>query len=162
TVTGSTLTGNRARGGDGTTGGNGFGGAIFNDGPSIHPTNLGTPTILMVLASTITDNEARGAAPGAGGSSAGRGAGGGISRACIRPFLGSTLGPNGPRGQGGQEVPKDAAALGRGLLAAGDTAPILDATIRHNQALGGDGDSGSNGSNGFGGGVYVATATVIV
>src|SRR5262249_5375240 len=80
TVSDSTLTGHHAVGGDGA---GGFGGGLYNDGPSTHPSNPGAPTVLSVSGSTIAGNEAIGGAAGAGGSSAGFGAGGGISSASI-------------------------------------------------------------------------------
>lgn len=66
TVSGSAITGNEALGGksgaDGNRefGGNGFGGGLYSDGPSIYPSNPGTPTTLTVLRTTITQNEAKG------------------------------------------------------------------------------------------------------
>jgi hypothetical protein len=76
TVSGCTLTGNQAVGGSGFNGGNGFGGGLFNDEMSVFPSNTGTPAALIVLGSTITDNEARGGL--ADGGSAGLGEGGGL------------------------------------------------------------------------------------
>src|SRR5262249_46865244 len=71
TILGSTLTGNQALGSAGESGGNGFGGGLFNDGPSTFPTNPGAPTVLVAVGSTLSGNQATG---GAGGT----GAGGGI------------------------------------------------------------------------------------
>ena len=59
-ITDTRIRGNEAVGGDGgegANGGNGFGGGLFNDGPSTHPSNPGVPTILAVLASTITEGD---------------------------------------------------------------------------------------------------------
>jgi hypothetical protein len=78
-VSGCTLSGNQVvggAGGTGTNGGNGFGGGVYNDGLSLFPGNLGTPTTLTVLGSTITDNAAVAGAAGVGGSDS-QGIGGG-------------------------------------------------------------------------------------
>jgi hypothetical protein len=80
TVAACTFTCNQAiggAGGAGANGGNGFGGAIFNDGLSVAPGNAGTPATLTVTGSTTTGNQATGGAAGAGGS-VGQGVGGGV------------------------------------------------------------------------------------
>jgi hypothetical protein len=165
TVSGSTLTGNEAGGGDGADGGNGgdgFGGSLWNDGPSMHPSNLGAPTVLTILGSTITDNEAEGGSTGVGGGNAGLGAGGGIWNAGILTVLDSNLAHNTALGRDGENGADGGDGLGGGIYVAGGTVSLLDITIRHNRAMGGDGDSGGNGGNGFGGGLYVADGTVTV
>jgi len=83
-------------------------------------------------------------------------------------FQGAGPGPSTSRSSRGQEirveelVANGGNGLGGGLYVAGGTASVLDTAIRHNRALGGDGDAGSNGGNGLGGGVYVTAGTVIV
>jgi hypothetical protein len=67
------------------------------------PGNLGTPTRLTVLGSTITHNEARGGAAGTGGRSAGLGAGGGLSSAGILAVLDSIFAHNASRGDDGED-----------------------------------------------------------
>jgi arylsulfate sulfotransferase len=164
-ISGSTLTGNQAFGGDGDAGGSGgagLGGGVFNDGPSANPTNLGAPTVLTVMGSTIADNHAQGGAAGAGGGSAGRGAGGGIASAGILTVLGSSLAHNRALGHDGDGGANGGDGLGGGLYVAGGTASILNTDIQHNRALGGDGDAGGNGGNGLGGGIYVGAGTVVV
>ena len=63
-------------GGAGANGGNGFGGGLFNDGPSVLSANTGTPATLTVTESTVSGNQATGGALGSGGH-AGQGIGGG-------------------------------------------------------------------------------------
>ena len=80
TVSGCTLSGDLAVGGAGglgASGGNGFGGGLYSDGPSAARQNAGTPATVTVLVSTITDNQAIGGAAGVGGV-AGLGVGGGV------------------------------------------------------------------------------------
>src|SRR5262249_59956442 len=101
--------------GAGGTGGSGQGGGLFNDGPSIVPTNPGAPTVLAVSGSTITGNEAVGGAAGAGGSNAGFGAGGGISSAGILVVFQSLLADNAARGGAGPGGANGRPRLARGL-----------------------------------------------
>jgi hypothetical protein len=61
----------------GPDGGEGFGSGIFNDGPSVAPSDMGTPANLTVSNSTITGNQGGGGAAGSGGT-AGQGIGGGL------------------------------------------------------------------------------------
>jgi hypothetical protein len=156
TVSGSTLAGNQALGG---AGGSGQGGGLFNDGPSTHPSNPGAPTILVVSGSTIAGNEAVGGAASAGGSSAGFGAGGGISSAGILVVFQSILADNVARGGAGAGGATGGHGQGGGLSVAGGTAIVFQTTISRNQAVGGDGVAGGNG---FGGGIHVGAGTVIV
>jgi hypothetical protein len=164
-VSDSTVTANQAlggAGGSGGNGGNGLGGGFFNDGPSTAPLSLGAPTILTVLGATVTDNKARGGAAGAGTSSAGLGAGGGISSAGILSVLGSSLAHNWAIGSDGESGANGGDGLGGGLYISDGTASVLSTVIDHDRALGGDGDAASNGGNGLGGGVYVAAGTVLL
>jgi hypothetical protein len=162
TVSDGTFTDNQAvgsaAGADGN-GSSGFGGGLYNDGVSAHPYSLGAPTILTLLDSTFLHNEARGGAAAGVGTSAGRGAGGGIANAGLLTVLGSRLALNLARGGDGQDGANGGDGLGGGLYVADGTASVLDTAIGHSHVTGGD---GANGGNGFGGGVYVASGTVIV
>ena len=161
TISDSTLSANQALGGEGGAGGNGgsgLGGGLFNDRPSIVPTNLGAPTSLTVLDTALRRNEAVGGAAGEGGS-AGLGAGGGIASGGILTVLGSNSAHNRALGGDGEGSGNGGDGLGGGFYGAGGTASLLDTTIGHNQAAGGE---GADGGNGFGGGVYVGAGTVVV
>jgi hypothetical protein len=79
-IAGSILTHNHAQGGDAvavSTGGNGFGGGIYNGAASTHSSNLGAATVLTVEHSSITQNKAQGGVA-ADGDSDGAGVGGGV------------------------------------------------------------------------------------
>ena len=62
-MSGSTLTQNAARGGDGA---DGLGGGIYNGVASIHPSNYNAPTVHTVDGSDVNHNRAQGSTAGAG------------------------------------------------------------------------------------------------
>jgi hypothetical protein len=76
TALGTMLTNIQPLGGDGDSGGNGFGAGFFNDGLWTMPLNAGTLSPLTVTQSTITDNKGTSGAAGVGGT-VGQGIGGG-------------------------------------------------------------------------------------
>jgi hypothetical protein len=140
TVSGSKVTGNQAvggAGGSGGTGGNGLGGGLFNDGPSTYPGNLDAPTVLMVVDSRITHNEAEGGA----GSIGGDGLGGGLYVAGGDDTLTVTVADsriehNEAEGgnDGGRHHRNDGQGIGGGVYIAGGTVCIMNTEIKHNHA----------------------------
>jgi hypothetical protein len=107
--------------------GNGFGGGIYNSGPSSFVAAAGLSRL------TVLD-EARGAAAGAAGTSAGLGAVGGIWSAGILEVLSSQLAHNQAKGGDGTSGANAGNGFGGGLSVAGGTASITDSTIGHNEA----------------------------
>src|SRR5262245_41255334 len=156
-ISGSTLTHNRAQGGDGGSAGDagsGFGGGIYNGPASTHPSNLGVPTVLTAEGSAITHNKAQGGAAGAGGS-AGFGAGGGLWNGGTASVFDTAIGLNHALGGDGADGTDGGSGLGGGVYNEAASALRLErSTVTANHANGGKGGGRRSDGEAIGGGVY--------
>ena len=170
TIEASTFTANQAVGGNGGSGGNGAnfysvgfatGGAIFN-----HPTSEGKfPVILVINASTFSDNEAIGGSGATGGTSGqgnvGIASGGALFNFGVITVTNSTFDHNLARGGDGNRSGGGPATIGRGaggaIVNSGLFGPtfvtVSNSTFTNNQAVGASGSAGSVGGLALGGAI---------
>jgi hypothetical protein len=146
TITGCVITNNEAKGLTSETGGNGYGGAIFDEAES---------DTLTIINSTLSNNKAIGG-NSTGSSRGGGGFGGGIfvyfSRLAVQnsTFSGDqAVGGNGANGSGG-----DGEGGGLDFHADDQSYVISNSTFSGNSAAGGMGGAQGFGGNGYGGAIF--------
>jgi hypothetical protein len=169
TIVDCAITDNQAIGGNGATitpidpeggayGGGAFGGGIENN----------FADVLNISGSLIANNTARGGSTSVGPG--GMAVGGGISNSpsatmnmtdCVVRDNRAVAGHGGPGVNAMLGTLQAGFAFGGGidisnnLTGTPSSATILDSTIVHNQAIGGEGGTGNDGGNGYGGGIGV-------
>jgi CSLREA domain-containing protein len=173
TIRGSTLTGNRAVGGDGApgrVGGLAIGGGIVFVNFLGRVTDSGVSGVMgTVDGCALVGNEAIGG-PGGAGARGGNGLGGGIAAGTFglstlsgnvtvtNTLLAGNLAQGGDGGTGGAGGNGQAGGVFNGL---GETLTASHTALLFNEAEGGAGGAGANGGNGLGGGLYnQATASL--